>query len=83
MIDALNLTFLWHKFTSILVSFEVISVRVGNEIFRSGFFGTVIQFTGVLGNDVIKTLASNVAITFPQTHITEWCSRDRLKDVSS
>ena len=72
-----------NSITSIPVSFEVISVRVGNEIFRSGFFGTVIQFTSVLGNDVIKTLASNVAITFPQTHIAEWCSRDRLKDVSS
>ena len=53
-----------HEFTSVLVSFEVISVRVGNEVFRSGFLGTVAQFTRAPGNDVIKTLASNVAITF-------------------
>ena len=79
----MNVTLSSRSFTSILISFEVISVRVGNEILRSGFFGTVVQFTCVLGNDVIETLASNIAIAFPPTHIAEWCSCDRLKDVSS
>ena len=69
--------------TSIHVSFEVISVRVGSEVFGSRFFGTVVQFTSALGNDVIKTLASRVAITFSQAHITKWCSCDLLVDVSS
>ena len=78
----MNLMFRSHEFTSIHVSFEVISVRAGNEIFRSGFLGTVTQFTRALGNDIIKTLASNVAITFTQAHIAEWCSRDLFEDVS-
>ena len=60
----MSLMFWSHEFTSIHVSFEVISVRVGNEVFRPGFLGAVVQFTRRLGNDVIKTLASNVAITF-------------------
>ena len=71
-----------HEFTSIHDSFKVISGRAGNKIFRTGFFGTVTQFTRALGNDVIKTLASNVAITFPQAHTAEWCSSDRFEDVS-
>ena len=83
MIDALNLTFLWHKSTSILVSFEVISVRVGNEVFRFRFLGTVVQFARALGNDVIKTLTSNVEITFSQAHITERCHRNFLVDMST
>jgi len=53
------------KPNSIHVSLEVISLRVGNEIFRSRFLGAVVQFTRFLGNDVIKTLASSVTITFP------------------
>ena len=71
-----------HEFTSIHDSFKVISVRAGTKIFRSGFLGTVTQFTCALGYDVIKTLAFNVAITFPQAHTAEWCSRDLFEDVS-
>jgi len=71
-----------HEFTSIHVSFEVISVGVRNEVFRPGFLGTVTQFTRFLGNDEVKTLASNVTITFPQAHITEGCSRDLFEDES-
>ena len=71
------------KVTSIPVSSEIISFRVRNKIFRSGFLGAVTQLTQVLGKDVVKTLASNVTVTFPQTHIAEWCSSDLLEDVSS
>lgn len=48
--------------TSIYISFEIISVKGWNEIFRSGFLGAVIQFTHSLGNDVIKTLTSDVLV---------------------
>lgn len=78
----MHLMFQSNEFTSIHVSFEVISVRAGNEIFRSCFLGPVTQFTRALGYDVIKTLASNVAIAFTQAHIAEWCSRDLFEDVS-
>ena len=79
----MNLMFCSLEFTSIHVAFEVISVRVGHEVFRPGFLGTVVQFTRATGNDVIKTLASSVAITFSQAHISKWCSCDLLEDMSS
>ena len=78
----MNLMFRSLEFTSIHVSFEVISVRVGNKVFRPSFLGTAVQFTRTTGNNVIKTLASNVAITFSQAHITKWCYRNLLEDVS-
>ena len=67
--------------TSLHVSSEVISLRVGYKIFRPGFLCTVIQLTLVLGEHIVKALASDVTITFPQTHITECCSDDCFKNV--
>ena len=48
--------------TSIYISFEIISVRVWDEILRSCFLGAVVQFTHSLGNDIIKALTSDVAV---------------------
>ena len=62
---------LLYKLASIHFYSKVISVRVRNEIFRSGFFGAVVQFTHVLGNDVIEALTSDVVKTLPQADITK------------
>ena len=67
--------------TSLPISSEVISLRVGYKIFRPGFLCAVTQFTLVLGEHIVKALASDVTITFPQTHITECCSSDCFKNV--
>ena len=72
---------LLYKLASIHVYSKVISVRVRNEIFRSGFLGAVVQLTHVLGNDVIKALTSDVIKTLAQADITKY-SCDPFKDVS-
>lgn len=48
--------------TSVYFSFEIISIRVWDEIFRSRLLGAVVQFTRALGNDVIKTLTSDFIV---------------------
>ena len=68
-------------FTSFSYSPIVISVRVRNEIFRFGFLGAVVQLTHVLGNDVIKALASDVITAGLNAFRRVKCFY-RLKDVS-
>ena len=70
------------KLTSSRVSSKVISGRVENEVFRSRFFGEVVQFTHVLVNDEVKTLASDVTLTLLQAYVTQCCPCDPFKDVS-
>ena len=67
-------------FTSFSYSPIVISVRVRNEIFRSGFLGAVVQLTHVLRNDVIEALASDVLIAGLNA-LRRGCCFYRLKDV--
>ena len=67
--------------TSLRISSEVISLRAGYKIFRSGLLCAVTQLTLVLGEHIVKALAPDVTITFPQTHITECCSNDYFKNV--
>ena len=62
---------LLYQLASIHVYAKVISVRVRNEIFRSGFLGAVVQLTQVLGNDVIEALTSDVIKTLAQADITK------------
>ena len=50
--------------TSVYFSFEIISIRVWDEIFRSRLLGAVVQFTRTLGNDVIKALTSDVIVAY-------------------
>ena len=72
---------LLYQLASIHVYGKVISVRVRNEIFRSGFLGAVVQLTHVLGDDVIKALTSDVIKTLPQADIAKYPC-DLFKDVS-
>jgi len=68
-------------YTSFLGFPVIVSVGTRNKIFRSGFLGTVAQFTNLLGNDVIQALASDVNMTGLKTVKGEWRLR-YLKDVS-
>ena len=72
---------LLYKLASIHVFPKIISVRVRNEVFRSGFLVAVVQLTHVLGDDVIKALASDVIETLAQAHIAKYPC-DLSKDVS-
>ena len=49
--------------TSFPESFNVEAIAVWNKIFRSGFFGAVVQLTYALADDVVKALTSDVIIT--------------------
>ena len=74
---------LLYKLASILFSSKIISVGVRNVIFRSGFLGTVVQLTHVLGNDVIEALTSDVLVTIQQAHVTIFYSRNSFIDMST
>ena len=67
--------------TSLHIFSEVISLRVGYKILRLGFLCSVTQLTLVLCEHIVKALACDVTVTFPQTHITECCSSDCFKNV--
>ena len=49
--------------TSFPESFNIEPIAVPNKIFRSGFFGAVVQFAYALADDVVKALAPEVIVT--------------------
>ena len=49
--------------TSFPESFNIEPTTVRNKIFRSGFFGAVVQFAYALADDVVKALTSDVIVT--------------------
>lgn len=73
-----------HRFTSILVSSIIKSVRVPHKIFRSCFLCAVAQLAHFLGNDIIKALASDVIVADFYTvkcRCSPVCCHRFLKDV--
>ena len=49
--------------TSFPESFNIEPIAVRNKIFRSGFFGAVVQLTYALADDEVKALTSDVIVT--------------------
>ena len=69
------------KKKKIIIIIIIIPIRVGDEVFRSGFPGAVIHLTDVLGNDEVEALTSFLVVTGLKTLK---CVRglDYLEDVS-
>ena len=55
------------KNTSSIQSFNIEPIAVRNKIFRSGFFGAVVQLTYALADDVVKALTSDVMVALVYT----------------
>ena len=49
--------------TSVWGFLEVVSVTILDKIVWSGFFGSGIQLTYVLGHDIVIALASDIRVT--------------------
>ena len=55
------------QLTSIKRFSEIISMWIRNEIFRFGFFGSIIKLTHMRGNHKIEALATIICVTARQT----------------
>ena len=55
------------QLTSIKRFSEIISLCIRNEIFRFGFFGSIIKLTHMRGNHKIEALATVICVTARQT----------------
>ena len=53
--------------TSLIKTFDVEPFAVRNKIFRSGFFGAVVQLTYASSDDVVEALTSDVIVTLVET----------------
>ena len=53
--------------TSFPKSLNIKPIAVRNKIFRSSFFGTVVQLAYALADDVVEALTSDVIVTLVQT----------------
>ena len=69
------------KNTSSIQSFNIEPIAVRNKIFRSGFFGAVVQLTYALADDVVKALTSDVMVALVYT-LQPVCSLLSHEDMS-